>query len=493
MKSTPCHPKKNVALNKQIKEALRHYHDVAYLTTSPLTALRIVQQRLSENRGENHRGAGEVLQTLLGDLLDQLEPSPELAEAAQSARVHTALVETYRQGKNPQTIYRRLNISRAQYYRDLDAGIQHIARLLHNEEQRLQTPHQSLTKGWQERLPPPTCTHLFGVQNEFQAVQRALTTPERQWLVVIDGIGGIGKTTLARQAVTKIMIEGHFVDAVWVTAQTQEFIWGEIRDCKRATLTVETLLDSIARQLGKEELCTWPEIEKRQALQTLLHQHAYLIIVDNLETAADYQALAQELWALTNPSKVLITSRRRLNAYDPVTSVHLGALSFKETRALIHYQAEEKRNSDLATADNATLRQIYAVTGGHPLSLKLVLGQSTIRPLAHILAELGQAKGSTETLYRFIYWAAWKKLSPSARQLLLGLPMLAVTGGPWEALVAISGLKTEDTVSAVTELARLSLLEITPGPPKQYSIHQLTRQFVLSELITKEAPEEWRS
>jgi hypothetical protein len=89
----------------------------------------------------------------------------------------------------------------------------------------------------------------------------------------------------------------------------------------------------------------------------------------------------------------------------------------------------------------------------------------------------------TEELYRFIYWASWETLSPQGRQLFLSLPLLAITGGPWEALVAISGLNEDAAATAVAELARLSLLEVDPGPPKHYSIHQLTRQFVLSELV----------
>ena len=62
--------------------------------------------------------------------------------------------------------------------------------------------------------------------------------------------------------------------------------------------------------------------------------------------------------------------------------------------------------------------------------------------------------------------------------------MLATTGGPWEALVAIGGLDERQTLASVRELARLSLLEIGGDAlQKCYSIHPLTRNFILSDLV----------
>ena len=142
-----------------------------------------------------------------------------------------------------------------------------------------------------------------------------------------------------------------------------------------------------------------------------------------------------------------------------------------------------RRSLHVAGGLLALIGLIYLVTGGNPLAIKLVIGQATSRPLSQVLEHLVQAKGDTEQLYRFIYQASWDMLSRPAKQVLLNMPHLTVRGGPWEAVAAVSGLKGEALVRAVDELVALSLLDAGGGIEKRYSIHQLTRNFVLSDLL----------
>lgn len=52
--------------------------------------------------------------------------------------------------------------------------------------------------------------------------------------------------------------------------------------------------------------------EKQAILARWLKTKAYLVVVDNLETTADYQSLLPLLQQLANPSKFLLTSRHSL-------------------------------------------------------------------------------------------------------------------------------------------------------------------------------------
>ena len=75
-----------------------------------------------------------------------------------------------------------------------------------------------------------------------------------------------------------------------------------------------TLLLSYAAQLGRDDLKGLP-IEKLEArLQQIFHAEPYLIVLDNLESAAETQQIAQKLHQMVgdSPSKVLLTSRERL-------------------------------------------------------------------------------------------------------------------------------------------------------------------------------------
>lgn len=50
-----------------------------------------------------------------------------------------------------------------------------------------------------------------------------LQAGERPWLVAIDGIGGIGKTTLATLLVRELLPTDRFTNVAWVRAKQEEF------------------------------------------------------------------------------------------------------------------------------------------------------------------------------------------------------------------------------------------------------------------------------
>ena len=160
----------------------------------------------------------------------------------------------------------------------------------------------------------------------------------------------------------------------------------------------------------------------------------------------------------------------------------------------------------IAGADDAALRAIYTVTGGNPLAIKLVIGQARGLPLERVLAGLQEAVGQRyEDLYRYIYWRSWKLLSDRARQALLAMPALAASGGYWENLLAMCELPPDDLERAVQELVGMSLLtaggadavpersgagtvpERSGMGQRRYAIHQLTYNFLMSDLLKEGA------
>ncbi|MEJ2207441.1 MAG: NB-ARC domain-containing protein [Anaerolineae bacterium] len=480
--------------HEQVKEALRRYHDLAYLGHCPLAGWHMVRRRLADNNRTDLAAPagdpGRAVQALLDEAVEALRPTlPESSRAPEWRHYHL-LDRTFRQGQAPKEIYGRsgLGLSRSHYYRELDAAVQAVADLLWEREWRVRAgagrpAHGEAEPTWFRKLPAPTYTRLFGVEAPLEAIGSALDDEAGRWLVVVDGMGGVGKTALAREAVLHACQAGGFADLVWETAQRQVFAWGEIRDRHAPALTVERMLDGIALQIGRPHVARWPAAEKQQALQAALRERAYLIVVDNLETAEDYRAIAEGLWTLANPSKVLITSRRRLAHYDRATSISLHPLDPPAAAAFLRYHAAERGVEALAAAGERDLARVYEAMGGNPLAIKLVVGQAIGRPLDLVLDHLAGARGDTGQLYRFVYQASWDLLSPPARRLLLTMPHLSVRGGPWQAVAAISDLDEEALARAVDELVRLSLLEVSDGPERRYSIHQLTRNFVLSDLV----------
>jgi len=217
--------------------------------------------------------------------------------------------------------------------------------------------------------------------------------------------------------------------------------------------------------------------------KALLKSRPYLIVVDNLETAVDYEAIADQLWGLANPTKFLLTSRHRLSGYEHVHAIPLDELEAQDALAFIRYEGQERGIADIVRAEDATLLRIYEVTGGNPLAIKLVLGQTVSLTLDRVLANLRQAKRGHDQFYLFIYWNSWNLLSDEARLLLLHMPLLPARGGTWEDLAAASGLEDEALERAIKELVDTSLLTAGGLEEKVYTIHRLTHHFVLSELV----------
>jgi hypothetical protein len=481
-------------LVQQVRQALKQFHDLAYLGSCPLATWSAARRRLPRDGPlPDHVTLGRAVQALLDEAIEALKPATTPNPSLPPWRAYRLLDLTFRQGESASHIYNHLlHLSRTQYYRELDKAIAAVAGLLQDWEwaARMQPDaggNGDTTPNWADTLPPPTYTCLFGADEPLAAVLAALRDPAGRWLVVVDGLGGVGKTALAREAAVQALQGGAFAGLVWQTAQRQSFNWGAIEVNGEPALTVERLLDGIALQAGLPCPLHWPTEEKQRALRAALRRDAYLLVVDNLETAEDYRAIAQELWALTNPSKALITSRRRLDRYDPVAPVHLRALDQAATSAFARHHAAERGVEAVQGADEATMQRFYQATGGNPLAVKLVIGQAASRPLDQVLDHLVQARGDADPLYRFIYWASWHLLSPPARQLLLTMPHLAVSGGPWDALATIADLDESQLAAAVDELVTLSLLDVSGAAQKRYSIHPLTHHFVLSELVGGEA------
>ncbi|MBU1878632.1 MAG: hypothetical protein KJ734_06760 [Chloroflexi bacterium] len=435
--------------------------------------------------------------------------------AAQDDDAATLLERRFWQDKSVVRIAHEQHVAESTLYARQEQAICMLARGLWALEQVAQEQAGATRRHLIRNLPPPTYTRLFGFDEVFGRLCAALTDQDGPWLVSIEGLGGLGKTALAHRLAAWAADQSHplagslqfrsgqaghgFADIAWETAQQQRLAtWSEIeRPRVRMFLTFESLLDSIAVQLGYAEIPRQPLARKQALLQTILKERPYLVVVDNLETAADPHALIPQLWEMANPSRFLLTTRYSLGDHPGVSCLTLNELSEADSPALMRYEGKERGVTAIAGADDAALRAIYTVTGGNPLAIKLVIGQARGLPIERVLAGLQGAVGQCyEDLYRYIYWRSWELLSDSAQQTLLAMPALAASGGYWENLLAVCGLPPDDLERAIQELLGMSLLtaagadavpERSRAGERCYAIHQLTYNFLMSDLLTGEA------
>ncbi len=334
------------------------------------------------------------------------------------------------------------------------------------------------------RLEPQHDQQLFGVATARARVQALLQAEARPWIIALDGIGGIGKTTLATALAHDFIESGRFVDIGWVSAKHEEFLPAAgLQPTDRPALDSATLTDALLTQLLEEPPLTATPQEKTRILQQLLKAQPHLIVVDNLESVRDLEALTPYLCELANPTKFLLTTRFSLRAHAEVYSHTLRELSEADTLALLRHEANARGMTALSEATSEELAAIYAVVGGNPLALKLVVGQLGFLSLSQVLTNLAEARGKrVDQLYTYIYWQAWQLLNENERQLFLTMPL--APNASFDQLALVSALAEEALQMALTHLIERSLVQVTGDlSERHYRLHRLTETFLMTEVL----------
>ena len=455
-------------LQAEIHETLKQWHN-NQLEARSLDGLYLYQAALKESAGDPRDAAKQIILQALQAL------EPEQAEAARVLRLH------FIEGKKIFQVADQLNLSEPTLYRKQRQGLEHLTQAVQVLEDQARAEYQA---NLAQRLPLGPDETLIGVEEPLRQVMAVLLKPEPPWLVSIEGLGGIGKTSLAGAVMRRPDLGGAFRHLAWVSAKQEELLPGiGISEISRPALDVDALTDALLEQFGQTQALSQSPQEKRLALSQFLNNAPSLIVVDNLETALDLQTLLPALRELANPSKFLLTSRLSLRAHGDAFCWSMRELSRADTVRLIRHEAEVRGLPMLAEAPADQLHTIYEAVGGNPLALKLVIGQIAILPLSQVLDSLRQADAqSVSELYTYIYWQAWRSLSPQAQQVLLTMPL--AQEGSMDQLTALAGLPAGDLAGALAELSRLSLVQVMGGlEERRYTIHRLTETFLLNEAI----------
>ncbi|MBV7337995.1 hypothetical protein KFU94_59165 [Chloroflexi bacterium TSY] len=334
------------------------------------------------------------------------------------------------------------------------------------------------------RLEPRHDQHLFGIATAQARIYALLQAEARPWIITIEGIGGIGKTALANELAHAFVENDRFVDIGWVSAKQEEFDPDAGRQSTgRPALDTATLTDALLTQLLEQPPVSASQQEKQTTLLHLLKARPYLVVVDNLETAHDQEALTPYLRQLANPSKFLLTSRFSRRAQAEIYSHTLRELSEGDTLTLLRHEANARGIDALAEAQPEQLSAIYQVVGGNPLALKMVVGQVGFLPLQQVLTNLEEARGKrVDELYTYIYWQAWQLLTATERQLFLAMPM--VPDATFNQLALASGLDEESLANALARLVQQSLVQVAGDlNERYYRLHRLTETFLMNEVL----------
>lgn len=372
------------------------------------------------------------------------------------------------------------------FRRRVNNGIHRLTDVLRRRELEA---HGRLRQAWLSRhLPPPEYARLFGVDEAQREVAGLLQRADGPDFVSIEGLGGIGKTALARGVAHFVAHEvartGDFDGIAWVSArQTWLNDQGAVEATPDPATTLADIVNRLATQLGFAELAGLSTGEKLERLATFLSGSRHLIVIDNLESITDVALLMPALAPLARPARFLLTSREALSHYPMVTRYPVRPLSLRDSQDLV--EAELARRGRAMALRSEDMAALHAVVGGMPLALKLVVAQMSHWPLAVLLDNLRPAHArAPESLYTFIYRRSWMALGDSARMLLLSMLPLASDGEDVEWLALMSFLPPDEFEGALAQLRDYSLLEMAGSPESpRYRLHRLTTTFLQTEVL----------
>ncbi len=455
---------------EQVHEALKTWNAHSSASTA-LTHLRLVQIELAAGATNPRRAVNNVL--LQG--MHALDAAHDRDAALLRLR--------FMDGLPVRSVASRLNAAEPSIYRWQSQAIEHLAALLWQQEQ---AAVEQRTGELAERLEPATYLQLFGLAAHQTALLELLFSDAPPSLIAIEGGGGIGKTSLADAVLRAAIRQRPDSEVAWVSARRQRFDFaGRIHNLQQPALTTDALLEALAVQMLPGVPRFTVPAHALAALRAHFAQQPTLVVVDNLETAADVTSLLPLLRQLAGPAKFLLTTRYSLYSEPGVYHLRVPELNEPDALALVRLEAQQRNLPELSQAGDAALHPIYQTVGGNPLALRLVVGQAHVHSLHAVLADLAAARGApVESLYTYIYKAAWSRLGELPRRALLAMPLVSERSGTLEILAQISGLERGELSNALTELVMLNLVDGygLSLAERRYTIHALTRTFLLEQV-----------
>ncbi|KAF4452937.1 Tetratricopeptide-like helical [Fusarium austroafricanum] len=351
--------------------------------------------------------------------------------------------------------------------------------------------------------------HFSERDAEVELVRKSLTQPKsptgtRSMVCLLQGLGGVGKTTIALEYAFRYRGEYDFV--FWIPAQTELDVLNTAMIVSRK-LRIGARYLEIQQQprLGAEIFRSW--------LETL--DKPWLLILDNIEELATVMAI----WPKAGQGHILLTSQNSnltqlcsSNILVPPLDSVAGSRLFLEYRTVAQsslFQPNPSQKSSTRNDDQEMAELIATELSGIPIAITAIAGLLSSMSLDEILNTLRRYSSFSKILpsdkspnlvqYDSPFGATWDKaqdkLDPSSLLLVQTLAMLRPSGlreeiilsGEQNDNLSIFGLDSMPQYhSTVTDMRSHHLVQRQDSDEGAYLLlHRLLQRHILTRLEKK--------
>jgi tetratricopeptide (TPR) repeat protein len=303
----------------------------------------------------------------------------------------------------------------------------------------------------------PRLQSFFGRERELAAIREALDPESRTWGALIDGPGGMGKTSLAVRAAYDCP-PGQFQRIVFVSLKNRELDDDGVRELGGFLLSgLVELLNELARELDRPDIVKAPEDQRIRLLLDALRPAQALLVLDNLEslTRGDRDQLFTFVKRLPQGCKAILTSRHRIGSGSDLVILE----RLDQAAALATLADLARHNPLLARTTEAERVALYEQTGGNPLLLRWTagqLGRGSCRTLADALRFLRSCPPDNDPL-EFIFGDLAREFTAEETAVLVALSHFTLPAKVAH-LAELAGPDQQPIDTAVRTLANRSLV-----------------------------------
>jgi ATP/maltotriose-dependent transcriptional regulator MalT len=322
----------------------------------------------------------------------------------------------------------------------------------------------------------PRLQTFFGRTEELKQIAEALDPQTRTWGALIDGPGGMGKTSLAVRAAHNCRSE-QFDRIIFLSVKDRELDDDGERELGPFILPgFLEMLNELTRELDKADIMKAPEDQRIRLILDALEPGKALLILDNLEslTKSDRDQLFTFVKRLPQGCKAILTSRRRIGS-----SADVLILEELDEAAAIETLAElAKHNPLLARTSEAERLTLYTQTGGKPLLLRWVagqLGRGSCRTFTDALHFLRRCSPDNDPL-EFIFGDLANEFTEDETRVLVALSYFTLPAKV-EHIADVSGLDREPVEVALRTLANRSLV-VPDQEEKAFTLVPMVAEFL---------------